>query len=217
MTPTSATRDGGNPSASTASAPATSEAGPAASASTSSPSSATREPTTWELSADARAAWSGSLAPALGLRLALGQRLGGFFELDAAWPRIIAHGAGTVTWNRFGFGLGARYRATWERFVLEPALSLQGAALWARAAGFVKNESRVVPDLALCGHLRAGVRWGDAVFFTGVRACGWPIATRVTVASVAGSADFPVFEASVLLGVSWRWPQGSPPSGLSAP
>lgn len=172
-------------------------------------------PWSWSLSGELRAHASGSMTGGLGVRLGGGTTFGGFLELNAVLPRTLAFGAGDVTWNRFGAALGARYHPDWRRVLLEPAVSLEVAALWARASGFVRNEAQVTPDVAACAHLRAGVHLEAVTVFTGAKACWWPIQTNVQVGGVSGMLALPSFEASAVLGLGFEWVKGSSEPGLS--
>ncbi len=162
-----------------------------------------------------RAEWSSSVSPALGLRLGGGRRLGGFLELDAALPRDANLAGGTITWNRLSAGLGVRYQAPLGRVLLEPGLSIDVATLWVRSRGYTVNAERVEPDVAACGHLRAGYRFGGLLVFGGARACAWPFPVRVAVGSVPGVVELPVVDASLVVGLGWEWLTGSGAPGLS--
>ncbi len=172
-------------------------------------------PWAWNASVDVRAQGSGTVTGALGLRVGGGRALGGFFELTGALPRSVELGAGSVTWNRFGAALGVRYQPPWQRVLLEPGLSIEVAALWARTAGYVRNDSTVTPDLAGCAHLRAGGRFESVTLFTGLKGCWWPTQTRVEVSGVVGFVALPTLEASALVGIGFDWVKGSTASGLS--
>lgn len=172
-------------------------------------------PWRWSLSGELRAHASGSMTGGLGVRLGGGTTFGGFLELDAVLPRTLAFGAGAITWNRFGAALGARYHPDWRRVLLEPAVSLEVAALWARASGFVRNEAQVTPDVAACAHLRAGIHLEAVTLFTGAKACWWPIQTNVQIGGVSGTLALPSFEASAVLGLGFEWVKGSSAPGLS--
>lgn len=168
----------------------------------------------WDVGLHTRAEWSDSVAPALGLRLGLGKRFGGFLELDAAFPRSASLGVGTITWNRFSGGLGVRWQAPLGRVLLEPGLSVDVAALWVRSRGYTVDDAELTADVGACAHLRAGYRFGPLIVLGGLRACAWPTTIRVTVPSVPGNVALPTVDLSLVAGLAWEV-TGFPSSGLS--
>jgi hypothetical protein len=171
----------------------------------------------FDFALDARAQLAGSLAPALGLTLSAGDRLGGFLELSSATARTLALPPGQVRWFRVALGAGVRYRFDLRDLYLEPAASVEGAWLRVEGQGFRQNSVATGLDFSACAQLRAG-RFFNSSFaaYVGARGCAWPLGNRVGVTAVTDTVALPAFEVSALLGVSVglavKGPGGSGPS-----
>ncbi|MFZ5468664.1 MAG: hypothetical protein ACOZIN_04425 [Myxococcota bacterium] len=157
------------------------------------------------LSLDFKGQWAGTLAPAAALSVDVGERWGGFLELEGIWPRRAAFFEGAVNWQRSSVGLGARRRFVWGRLFLEPGVSAAMVLMVVWGQGFAVDRRQLGIDVAGCARLHAGVEWEPAVaLFVGSRGCLW----RSNTAQVVGESQwfqFPRGELSAVMGVSWRF------------
>jgi hypothetical protein len=121
-------------------------------------------------------------------------------SLEGDSSRNLSFSHGSVGWQRWQAGLGARFRLTHS-----PELSLQGeavgAALTMTSEGFQTNGSALQIEPGGRGSARLAIHAGSFIFWAQVSADGWFNRQFAAVQNVQGQLQLPRYEVLAALGV----------------
>jgi hypothetical protein len=164
----------------------------------------------WELGAGVGGTWvNGSQVPFAGTaeaELEMGGQdsfLGGLGQLMVSTSRAESLAGGEVHWERFGLGLGPRFRRGLGPGPLDVAVLALAGFLWTGGTGYASNASNAGYDYG--GQLSLRWSWARGALrpWIGLDGRVWLRSQQIFIAGAPGQFTVPTAEIGLSLGAKW--------------